>query len=135
MAFAFLESIDLAKKCRRGWGVSTRMAVISTRQGEKPINNFYGPGILLFMANLYSDALNASVATLGVGIVEAIQMYRPSRLDPTLTWLFLPISSCKPTCLKKSSNHSSNQDDFCSVTSQVRDLCYCKNLCWEQIYD
>lgn len=46
--------------------------MISTRQGEKPINNFCGAGILLLMTNLYSDALNASVATLGVIIVEAI---------------------------------------------------------------
>lgn len=72
IAFAFLKSIDLAKKCQRGWGVSTRMAVISTRQGQKPIKNFCGPGTLLFMDNLYSDALNASVAPLGVIIVEAI---------------------------------------------------------------
>lgn len=41
IAFAFLESIDLAKKFQRGWGASPRMAVISTELGEKPINNFY----------------------------------------------------------------------------------------------
>lgn len=72
IAFAFLDSIDLAKKCQKGWGVRTKMAVISTRQGQKPINNFYGPVILLFMDNLYNDALNASVTTLGVMIVEGI---------------------------------------------------------------
>lgn len=75
IALAFLESIDLVKKCPRAWDVQreiTRMAVISTRQGEKHINNFYGSGILLFMTNLYSDALNTSVATLGIIIVEAI---------------------------------------------------------------
>lgn len=64
-----------------------------------------------------------------------MQVFRPSRLDPTLTCLFLPVSSCKSMCLKNSSNHSSNQDSFCCVTSQVRDLCYTKNLCWEQSCD
>lgn len=75
IALGFLESVDLVKKCPRAWDVQreiTRMAVISTRQGEKHKNDFYGSGILLFMTNLYSDALNASVATLGIIIVEAI---------------------------------------------------------------